>query len=841
MTAHCQSTLCVRVLTIAIFLVLVPLALSQDKTSQKAKKDIHGDPLPEHAIARMGSLRFTSNTGLVALEFLEGGKKLRAWNGGKKAYLYDIGSGKPPIPTKPPEIKMPQGALGEFGGSNNLTSTPLVTADGKKKIVLGRKQVKVVDIKTKRVLHKLPGAMLAVTSPDSKTLAMLEVTILIDDPINPKCKQELAIWDLKMGKRLRKLNQAPGKITFPHSFLANDALLVVSHQQGKEGRLMSSDFYATSASIVDPKTGKPKVTFRWKKTDKVLPAPIFTKTLVGFQTTRDVLLYNEKTGKLVKRLNVLNKQRATPYATTAISPNGRWLAVVARQKCLVWELPKGRLAWTSQLPATWELQPYSEAHFSPNSKVLAIANSQVFFWDVKTGKKLSPWLGHQSNIKGIVSSPDGKTLMTASHDGVIGFWETKTCKVLDHIIAHEGGVFQLAITRDGKRLASTGRDGEVKLWDVQSKRLLKTMFGPKKHAFCIAFTPEDKTLAVGLHKSLHLLDAKTGKHIGKIEGTATYPDNIAFSANGKWMAVGGGPIQLWDWQAKLLTKKLPGRAGKLVFSPDSRWLASVGAYGKLWEVATGLHLSTTYQNRTCDLDFFPNSRDLAGAYIYERDNQRQLALSDRAQGFGWNRGLPSTKASPEIVRVLPQGNRVAVGYRNGTVLVWDVSKTRKDRLRVYWNRPIEEQWERLRQQETLSWAHESVWELISFPKKSLPVLEKHLRPVKAVDLKLLPKLLQELNSEKFRVRAKATKRLEAYNEHAIPFLRKELAKSHPLEIQIRLRKLLQKALRIPPKELQVLRAIEVLEHINTKRSKRILQSLAKGAPSSRITLAASGR
>jgi WD40 repeat protein len=45
-------------------------------------------------------------------------------------------------------------------------------------------------------------------------------------------------------------------------------------------------------------------------------------------------------------------------------------------------------------------------------------------WDVPTGSVLSTIAAHDSNVRAIAFSPDGKLMATASHDYTIKIWSS---------------------------------------------------------------------------------------------------------------------------------------------------------------------------------------------------------------------------------------------------------------------------------------------------------------------------------------------------------------------------------------------------------------------------------
>jgi hypothetical protein len=103
------------------------------------------------------------------------------------------------------------------------------------------------------------------------------------------------------------------------------------------------------------------------------------------------------------------------------------------------------------------------------------------------------------------------------------------------------------------------------------------------------------------------------------------------------------------------------------------------------------------------------------------------------------------------------------------------------------------------------------------------------------DLKRLRSLIADLESDEFAVREKAQRDLERMGEDAVPALRKALDSKPSAEARRRMESVLKKSRTLPPGTLQAIRAVEVLENISTPGARRLLESLAEGAPETRLT------
>jgi len=121
----------------------------------------------------------------------------------------------------------------------------------------------------------------------------------------------------------------------------------------------------------------------------------------------------------------------------------------------------------------------------------------------------------------------------------------------------------------------------------------------------IAFDPATRRIAVGGYKSVHLMALAERTWSGTLNGHADLVRAVAFSPDGKWLAVAGGPsgrfgeIKIWDVQgaAPKLVSEIGGHKDTILaiaFSPDAATIASASydKLVKLWDVATGKAIRT---------------------------------------------------------------------------------------------------------------------------------------------------------------------------------------------------------------------------------------------------------
>jgi len=180
----------------------------------------------------------------------------------------------------------------------------------------------------------------------------------------------------------------------------------------------------------------------------------------------------------------------------------------------------------------------------------------------------------------------------------------------------------------------------------------------------------------------------------------------------------------------------------------------------------------------------------------------------------------------------PDGKRLVTGGTDTTLQIWDTSDLHTDRPAPVnlTEKQLDEAWRTLEGSDSGN-AAKSIRDLIKAPEKATKWLKKNLSPAAPADKNLVEKWIANLDSDDFDTRTTAIKELEQQAELAVPALEKALASDPSLEVKKRIEELIDKPVGafLTGNRLRIVRAIEVLEKINTPDAREVLEALAKGA------------
>lgn len=234
------------------------------------------------------------------------------------------------------------------------------------------------------------------------------------------------------------------------------------------------------------------------------------------------------------------------------------------------------------------------------SRVLMISDKLPAVWDVSSGRMLYQLRGHGGWVNLTLFSPDGRRLVTVSHDSTARIWDAATGRELRRLSGHNDDVVTAAFSPDSRLVATVGRGGDVRIWDAatgeQIRRIQAVTRGMSATAR-VLFSPDGISLLVwaGIEMVPMLYDLRTGAPLQelaeRIDGrpfttmTVTF---ATFSADGSRVAiVNGDRVEIWDVTVGERIGVFPwnSQMSWVVFSPDGeRIVTAMEHTAALWDV-----------------------------------------------------------------------------------------------------------------------------------------------------------------------------------------------------------------------------------------------------------------
>jgi WD40 repeat protein len=550
--------------------------------------DAFGDPLPDGAVARLGTIRWRHGGYVLSVAFSPDGR--HALSASESVALWDIKTGlrvRSFEGTAPVAFvdegcaiaAMPSGTLAlweittgrrlrEFEGAKGWVGSIAVDRRGRFLLAGGQDQtVRLWNIKTgaclRTQLEKSPISSVALT-PDGRFAA------------TSTWKEPAVLWEVETGKQIQvfegRADQARSMVFTPDS----QRVLVGYNSGAIEVREVPSGKLAYS---LPPGPGR------------IEGAAISAdgKLALSASSNSTLKLWEVETGKEVR---TFSGHRSSVYSVS-FSPDGR-LAVSGAGDGTVglWDVATGRRL---NVYDTHESEVLSCAFTLDGHRALTASHDQtISMWDWATGKRLRTYGSTDGTAWSLALAPDGKAFFVANGTSALK-WDIESGQAAKFKV-DGGGVYSIAVSRDGRSFLCGGNS--LHLWDGiagRERRSFPKSNGVKVVVFCL----DGRHLLAGQGSLVSKWNLETVELACSFEGQQRDVESLAVSPDG-CLALSGssdGTAALWDLNSSQLKRRIPGHESgirSVAFSPDGSTFAT-GSYDKtlaLWDVESGKRLAS---------------------------------------------------------------------------------------------------------------------------------------------------------------------------------------------------------------------------------------------------------
>ena len=856
----------------------------------QSRLDAYGDPLPDGALFRLGTLRWRQDEGVMDLAFTPAGE-LRSLAAGGHVLAWDRVTGKVSRRWQVGPIKS------EFPHS--------FSEDGQK--LLGNRGVWDAASGKSLVAFGDPLGIVRLCADQKSVVGLSDKGVITRRDIGKPAVRQAA---LSLGNE-RNLELASAG----HPFAVRQASFYLDFSP--DGKMLAAFRWENQVHLFDTATGKELRRLKGHK--DLLHCMAFSPdsrylataapTQVAGGAEEPVIVWDVARGREVRRLLF---PRPDPSGAHLREPtflltfsrdskllaawDGRW----SDEPICIWELATGKVRQLSAYPEVPRV-----LCFSQDGKYLATGTEigTILLWDIQTAKLLGRPSGRLEYFPRYPRYALGGRALMAEHltgktAGRIGCWDMAPGNKSQTLPGRE--IF--AVSPDGRQMFVRDDDGRAREPTVA---LVDVPTGKVWRRFACS-TPLIKFAADGKHAALlddviRVVRVSDGKleHEFQVPGKDSKPRRIvdhrqaaAISPDLKYfihVENDKGITRLWEvatgkerWRSKDLGST-EGSQPVLLFSSDSKYMVA-GARNVLlvWDVATGKKLHKLEQHDGC-----PSFVGATATLAYQRENDLDLLDLDSGKRGSLPDAAPYLRpiyvlvgnlrltfcphlpasADGKIVAVdsddielrervtgqvlrrfrgaldqrhliySPNGMTLTSAEGLASVLVWDVTGLNlagRNAAIPLSDSAFERCWADLASSDGPR-VLDAFWKLAADPKETVRRLKENFRPP-PFDIKLLPVLLKDLASTSFAVREKASRQLE--HEDALPGLRKSLGRLPDLETRRRVQAILNKLEGGPldgPGNLRRYRAVQVLEQIRTPEAARLLGELTQGAVGTLLT------
>jgi WD40 repeat protein len=322
--------------------------------------------------------------------------------------------------------------------------------------------------------------------------------------------------------------------------------------------------------------------------------------------------------------------------------------------------------------------PVVSAMFSPDGNTILTASHHgaAQTWDATAGQQKLRLDGHSRPIVQANFSSDGTKILTLSIDATAIIWDAERGDIIAKLQAPDSFVLT-AFSYDGNFVATVTATGSIQIWEATSGTLI-SYINETHRVNALAFSPDGKLLGIGLaNKEAAIFDTSSGKrlrtfndgHYGEITDVTFNPTGERFLTTST-----DRTAIVWDVSLGKQTIVLLGHRARIssgTFSPSGARIITVSDdnTARVWDTSTGNQVSVL-QGHLAALTSAKFDRSGAKVITASQDNTARLWDASTGRQIAILDGHASSVTQAEFNFA---GTRVVTGSTDGTVRVWDAS------------------------------------------------------------------------------------------------------------------------------------------------------------------------
>lgn len=393
--------------------------------------------------------------------------------------------------------------------------------------------------------------------------------------------------------------------------------------------------------------------------------PVYSADALSFASSGGHLIVHAMVTEDPSRLEIriyqtdeLSLVRVIPdvQAAHAVSPDGRTLAFIGsgRTSVTLHDIAGGQVIRSIETSVN-----LSRIVFSPDGGLLwGVERSGVMAgcWNVSDGKRVGSMFPISGRLDLIAPMPDGKHMASTAGAQAVMLQHVSGASPALLMNGHEDVVRSLAVSPDGRFLASGGNDHSCRMWSTEGgtksvrgdPRFPQLQFEPNP-AGVYQRTEAGSWTGEGNPVSTLRLVSASGKELRRIKAPQGLISRMVTSDDGTLAGAYYWPrdLRVYDFSKGKWSDRWrlsAGTVGPVVFSPDSKWIASGGDDNAVTvrDSGTGTVLATLrgHQGSILDLAFAPDGRTLVSSSedrslrLWHTATWRELGILHQGEKLG---------------------------------------------------------------------------------------------------------------------------------------------------------------------------------------------------------------